>query len=137
MKTALMAFLSISMLVGCGDGPPPAVPDPTVPDEPAVTDEAAAKTALGEMLKLAEAGDWGAYVDGYYGEKEKYTATADRDALVKRFKDNWGAKVLPILKLAVELEPRIDGDKAVFENEEGLRRFVLHRTAEGGWSFHL
>jgi hypothetical protein len=89
-----------------------------------------------DMLALAEAGDWGAYVDDYYGEQHKFDSPADRDALVNRFRDQWGARVLPALKAASETEPRIEGNKAIFE-KDGKTVFVLHRSPDGKWTFHL
>ena len=115
-------------LVGCTEAPeaPPAEPTP----------EAQASAALAEMLTVAKAGDWGAYVDRFYGEQEKFASAADRDQVVARFADKWGAKVVPALTAAAGITPRIDGDKAFFE-KDGQPVFVLHRNAAGAWTFHL
>ena len=121
--------LVVLVLAACGDAPP--ADGPT-----AETPEAQASAVLAEMLAVAEKGDWGAYVDGFYGEQHKFGSPADRDALVKRFEAKWGEQVVEGLRRAAKTKPRIEGDMALFE-ENGQPVFVLHRTADGGWSFHL
>lgn len=95
-----------------------------------------AVAAAHEMLGLAKAEDWGAYVDRFYGEAAKFRTPADRDALVARFRGRWGEQVTAALERAVQQTPRLDGDQALFEAEDGPL-LVLHRAADGRWTFHL
>ena len=121
----LVALIGLS---GCTEAPEPPPAEPT-PEEQA-------SAALAEMLAVAKAGDWGAYVDRFYGEQEKFGSPADRDKVVARFADKWGSKVVPALTAAAGITPRIDGDQALFE-KDGQPVFVLHRNAAGEWTFHL
>ena len=130
MSQAIRISLLVAIigLVGCTEAsePPPARSTP----------EEQASAALSEMLAVAKAGDWGAYIDRFYGESEKLNSPADRDALIARFESKWGPKVVETLTSAVEAAPRIDGDQAIFE-QDGQPVFVLHRNASGEWTFHL
>ena len=94
------------------------------------------RATVDAMLALAEAGDWAAYVDDYYGEQEKFSGPADRDALVARFRDGWGERVLEALRGLEGIEPVIEGERAVFRRD-GAEVFVLYRDADGRWGFHL
>ena len=100
------------------------------------TPEESAATALSAMLAVAEAGDWGVYVDRFYGEQEKFTSPADRDKLVARFEEKWGAKVTEALKVASGVLPRLEDGKAIFE-VDGKPVFVLYEGPDGNWTFHL
>ena len=124
LATALLTLLA---LTSCGDTDTP---------QAGGSDESGAARTLEQMLEVAERGDWGAYVDRFYGEQHEFASPSDRDALVKRFEEGWGTKLLPALQRAAQLTPRIDGDQAIFEDADGPV-FVLHRTDDGGWSFHL
>jgi hypothetical protein len=100
-----------------------------------VTDEDNAAETLSKMLKAAKEGDWEAYVE-FYGEQDKFRSPADRDALVKRFEEKWGDKVVEGLSRAVEFPVQIDGDKAMFQDgQETL--FILYKNENGDWTFHL
>jgi len=117
----------------CEESAPVAEPAPTVDVS---TPEESAATAISAMLAVAEAGDWGAYVDRFYGEKDKFTSDADRDQVVARFAEKWGAKVTEALKAAAGVTPRIEDGKAIFE-VDGKPVFVLHEGPGGNWTFHL
>ena len=117
----------------CEEEPPVAEPAPPVDVS---TPEESAATALSAMLAVAEAGDWGVYVDRFYGEQEKFTSPADRDKLVARFEEKWGAKVTEALKVASGVLPRLEDGKAIFE-VDGQVAFMLHGDGDGGWTFHL
>lgn len=99
-------------------------------------DQKAAAQTLQAMFKLAQSGDWGEYVDRYYGETHKFGSDADRDALVRRFEERWGEKVVDGLERVVGSVPEISEGKAIF-NVEGKPGFVLHRAPDGSWKFHL
>lgn len=107
---------------------PPAVESPR-------TDEDLATETLRNMLEVATQGDWEAYVD-FYGEQHKFSSSADRDALVKRFEEKWGEKVVEGLNRAVEFPVQIDGDKAEFRDGDDTV-FMLYRHESGDWTFHL
>ncbi len=121
----LVAVLVLGCLGGCGSS-----------DGTGGSDEASPAATLSSMLALAEAGDWGAYVDRHYGEAAKFESPSDRDALVARFEEAWGTKILAVLRVAVELEPAVEGDRAVFRKGD-TEIFVLHKKDGGGWGFHL
>lgn len=136
MVTAVLA----GVLIGCGEGDKPSAATPETGDDAAVvadvSPEAAAQAAVQDMLTLAEAGQWGELIDQHYGEAHKFTSSANRDALAKRFADGWGGKLIPALRQAAGVTPTIDGDRAVF-SVEGEPVYVLHREADGRWMFHL
>lgn len=102
------------------------------------SDDVLAATATVEsMLALAEAGDWDAYVDLHYGETHKFSTPDDRVALVWRFEQRWGPKVIKALRRAVTVTPLIDpGGKALFI-ENGNPVFILYREDDDRWTFHL
>jgi hypothetical protein len=102
-----------------------------------MTDEAAAAAALATMLELAEAGDWGAYVDGFYGEAHKFRGPEDRDALIARFEQKWGPVVVDALRKAATLEPTIEADGRASFEDDGQPVVELHRDDRGRWTFHL
>ena len=122
-------------LVGC-DRAPETTPADRAPETAKSTPEEQATAALSEMLAVAKAGDWGAYVDRFYGEQEKFRSPTDRDAVVARFAEKWGAKVVVALSAAEPIAPRIDGDQAIFE-QDGQTVFILYRNDSGEWTFHL
>ena len=126
MKSLMLTALLLTCTIGCGGA-----------SDSGDASEAAPETTIRAMRALAEAGDWDAYVDRYYGETHKFSSPADRDALVGRFEQTWGAQVLEALQKAESLEPRIDGDRAFFEDSDGQAVFELRRSAEGTWTFHL
>lgn len=109
---------------------------PTNSDEVTEPAPLTATETIDEMLMLARAGDWASYVDRFYGETDKFTSPADRDALVARFQGPWSERVLTALERAAGVDPEIQGDQAVF-NVDGEPAFVLHRDADERWTFHL
>ena len=96
-----------------------------------------AVATLSAMLKSAEAGNWGKYVDDYYGEQHKFRSSKDRDSLVARFRQKWGSKVIPGLREAAKVKPELSGDgtKAIFQLKKG--KFILYKNEKGKWTFHL
>jgi hypothetical protein len=137
-------LIGVLLMTGCGNQQ---LAEPTEPSaltsdsqaqvEPETpSDPQLATQTIEAMLALAQAGDWGAYVDGYYGESYKFQSAADRDALVQRFQERWGDQVITALEQAAQIEPNIDGDQALFL-VDGNPVFVLYRTTDGGWAFHL
>lgn len=147
-KKLMFGLVFCATAIGCG-GPELAqdatsgstvnAPGADEPDAATVatprTDEEIAADTLSKMLAAATEGDWEAYVE-YYGEQDKFRSPADRDALVKRFKEKWGEKVVEGLSRAVEFPVQIDGDKAMFQDGENTL-FILHRNETGDWTFHL
>ncbi len=49
---------------------------------------------VARLLQLAEAGEWEAYVDDYYGETYKFNDDGDRTSLVTRFREDWSEQVI-------------------------------------------
>ena len=92
---------------------------------------------LSSMLEAAEDGDWEKYVDDYYGEQHKFKSSSDRDKLVSRFREKWGIQVIAGLKEASQVEPELseDGTQAIFQLSNG--EFILYKSEEGNWTFHL
>ena len=95
------------------------------------------KKTLLKMLRAAESGDWETYVDDYYGEQHKFRSPADRDKLISRYREKWGKKVIPGLREASRVEPKLsaDGNQAIFKIKEG--DFILYKDKDGYWMFHL
>ena len=128
--------LGATAVTGCGS------PDVAQREPSAVTleshrsDEDIAAETLNRMLEVATQGDWEAYVDHHYGEQQKFRSPADRDALVRRFEEKWGERLVQGLSRAAKLPVQIDGDKAVFLDGDDTV-FILHRSEGGGWKFHL
>jgi hypothetical protein len=129
-----IVFSAIAM-TGCGSSGI-SQHEPTVTLGSHRSDEDIAAETLSQMLDVAEKGDWEVYVDHYYGEQHKFGSPADRDALVRRFKEKWGEKVIPGLSHASKLPIQIEGDKAIFLDGEDTA-FILHRSDDGEWKFHL
>ena len=100
------------------------------------SDEDTAAETLHRMLEVATKGDWEAYVDHHYGEQHKFRSPAERDALVRRFEDKWGEKLVQGLSHAATLPVRVEGNGAVFLDGDD-KVFILHRGERGGWKFHL
>ena len=121
-------LLCVTTVAGCGSSK-------AAPNAPRSDEDAAAET-LSKMLEVAVWGDWGAYVDSHYGEQHKFRSPADRDALVKRFQEKWGEKLVQGLRRAAELPVKIDGDRAEFHDGEETV-FILYRSESGDWKFHL
>ena len=128
--------LSATAVTGCGS-PDLAQREPSaVTLESRQSDEDVATETLNRMLEVATKGDWEAYVDHHYGEQHKFRSPADRDALVRRFEEKWGEKVVQGLSRAANLPVQIDEDKAVFlDGADAV--FILHRSEGGRWKFHL
>lgn len=143
MTNSIATAALLVLLVGCGGPQQDAPAEPlagtpapaSAPMEAPESDAEAASQTLDEMLTAARAGDFGVYVDKYYGEADKFGSPADRDALVRRFEEKWKDKIVEALARASELPVKIDGDQALFlDGEEPV--FVLYRH-EDGWKFHL
>lgn len=90
------------------------------------------------MLDLAEAGDWSTYVGEFYGEQHKFASDADREKLVLRFEQKWGLQVIEGLRQAATVTPTIEDavGRAVFA-KDGQPVFMLYRSTDGRWTFHL
>ena len=134
----------VLLLAGCGDATPQdeggrrsQAQVAAAADVAPMTDEQGAAAALAAMLELAEAGDWGAYVDRYYGEAHKFGGPDDRDALVWRFEQRWGPRVVEALRQASSLTPTVGDDGRAIFSRDGQVVFVLHEHADGRWTFHL
>ncbi len=130
-----LAFSAIA-LIGCGTSNVAQHEPSEAARESHRSDEDLAAETLSRMLDVATKGDWGAYVDQYYGEQHKFRSSNDRDALVARFEQKWGERIVPGLKSAVKLPVQIEGDLAVFRDGEAAV-FFLHRNESGSWKFHL
>ena len=128
----LMIPVLILSLTACSGG----ADSPEASGQAADTPEAAAAATLQQMLEVARAGDWHAYVDRFYGEKDKFRSPQDMDSLAARFRDQWGDRVLQALEQAASVAPEIEGDQAHFI-VAGQTVFTLFRGSDGGWSFHL
>ena len=130
-----LVFSTIAV-IGCGSSDVAQHEPMTMTLEPQRSDEDIAVETLNRMLEVATKGDWKAYVDHHYGEQHKFRSPADRDALVRRFEEKWGKKLVPGLSRAAKLPVQIDGDKAVFSDGDDAV-FILHRSESGDWKFHL
>jgi hypothetical protein len=106
-------------------------------ETPAI-DPASPESALQQMIDLAEADDWDTYVDFFYGEKDKFRDESDRDKVVARFRDEWGATVVEQLSTLRDVKPEIidDGKRASFALPDG-NAFYLYKSDGGKWTFHL
>ena len=128
--------LGATAVTGCGSREVAQHERSEVATESHRSDEDIAAETLDHMLKLATKGEWEAYVDHHYGEQHKFRSPSDQDALVKRFEDKWGEKLVQGLSRAAKLPVQIDGDEAVFMDDDETV-FILHRSESGGWKFHL
>ncbi len=138
MKKQLVAGLlfAATVITGCGR-PDIAQREPTATSaESPISDADIADETLDRMLEVARNGDWEAYVDDYYGEQHKFRSPADRDELVQRFEDKWGAELIQVLSRAAKLPAQVEGDKAVFMDGADTV-FILHHSESGVWKFHL
>ncbi len=102
-----------------------------------ISDEVQAAATVRAMLALAEDGEWDAYVDDYYGEAHKFDSPSDRKALVDRFEQQWGTRVIDGLRQAASVTPMIDEEGRAVFSVNGQSVFVLYRAADGRWTFHL
>lgn len=138
MKKQIIVGLVLSAATSLGCGSPNVASRETAVATPAKSrsaEETASET-LNRMLEVATQGDWGAYVDQHYGEQDKFRSAADRDALVRRFEEKWGEKIVPGLQRAAQLPVQLEGEKALFlDGDDPV--FVLHRGEGGTWKFHL
>ncbi len=100
------------------------------------SDSQKAVQALDDMLALAQAGDWTTYIDRYYGEAHKFQSPADREQLIQRFQAEWGERVIVALEQATQITPEIEENRAIFKID-GEPIFMLYRTDDGRWTFHL
>lgn len=134
----LLVIVSLIQTPGCAS-------DSSTQDEPKdmavasssiANDEETARSTVKKMLKLAESGDWDTYVDRYYGETQKFGSPDERRALVLRFEQHWGSRVVVALRKASEIKPAIKEGRAVFKNGD-KEVFALHKDKNGKWTFHL
>lgn len=137
----LIAAIFAALLTGCQPKSTSVIPVTTTETGlqevlPEKSDEQRARDAAKEMLALAEKGDWGAYVDGFYGESHKFRSSADRDELVRRFEVKYAGRVLEALRGVVELPISIIDDHADFTDGDEVK-VQLHRSEDGRWTFHL
>ncbi len=95
------------------------------------------KTVI-RMLALAEAGNWSAYVDDFYGETEKFRDDRDRWQLIERFEGKWGEHVVTVLRDVTTIVPQLSDDnyRAIFDLGRG-RQFTLYLGTDRHWKFHL
>jgi len=128
--------LSAAAVTGCENPNIAQSETSAVPFETTRSDEDLASETLDRMLEVASKGDWEAYVDHHYGEQHKFSSPADRDALVRRFEEKWGEKLVQGLRHATKLPVQIDGGKAMFLDGDDTV-FILHRGEAGDWKFHL
>lgn len=136
----VLAATGSSLCAGCGVTPSEADARPSAVATAPAAGSATAPVAgpqktLARMLALAEAGDWGAYVDDHYGEAHKFRSPADRDALVQRFEGKWGPRILEALRRAAAVTPTVAEGRATFV-QDGEPLFELH-DHDGRWMFHL
>ncbi len=96
------------------------------------------KQTVARMLALAEAGNWSAYVDDFYGEKKKFRDSRDRWQLIERFESKWGEHVVTVLRDVSGTEPEMSDDntEAIFSLGRG-RQFTLYLDTDRRWKFHL
>ncbi len=136
IRTALVATTLVSfVLVGCRED---ATASPVRSAAPAVAEAPGPSQAAAGMLALAEAGNWSAYVDDFYGETHKFRDDGDRRQLIERFETRWGDQVVVLLRQVAGIEAEVsdDGSQAVFDFGEG-RAFTLYLDDGGHWKFHL
>jgi hypothetical protein len=102
-----------------------------------MSDGAQASATVAAMLALAEEGRWAAYVDEYYGEAHKFDSPDDRIALVERFEQQWGTRAIEGLQQAASVAPVIDEEGRAVFTVDGRPVFVLYKSDDGRWTFHL
>jgi hypothetical protein len=122
---------------GCEQRSSPGGESPAANTAQARPDEQGAAATVAAMLALAEEGAWGAYVDDFYGESHKFASDEDRNQLVQRFEQQWGTQVVEALRQATTIAPVIDDDGRAVFTTDGEPVFVLYRTDDGRWTFHL
>ncbi len=136
IRTALVFATLVSLvLVGCRED---AAASPVQGAARTVTKAPGPRQTAASMLALAEAGNWAAYVDDFYGETHKFRDEGDRRQLIERFKTRWGDQVVVLLRQVAKIEPQVsdDGSQVVFGFGDG-RRFTLYLDADRHWKFHL
>ena len=133
--TLVLALLVSVIMVGCRED---AAASSDLGVAPVVTAVPGPSQTAADMLALAEAGDWAAYVDDFYGETHKFRNGGDRLQLIERFETKWGDQVVVMLRQVAGISPQVsaDGSRAVFDFGEG-RAFTLHLDDGGRWKFHL
>ena len=134
----LLVIVFLIQTLGCGsDSETQEQPQDMVAASSTVaSDKETAVAAVKKMLALAESGDWDTYVDRYYGETQKFGSPDERRALILRFEQHWGSRVLAALRRASEIKPVIQGGKAVFKDGD-KEVFALQKDKSGRWTFHL
>lgn len=143
VTVALSLSLSIA-LCGCGEATSSAdaASDVATPvsrsGETASEYPSSPEAAVSEMLRLARAGEWGAYVDRFYGEQHKFRpGHDDRSAVADRLARS-ADRIVAGLEEASDARPVVseDGATATFPLSGGAA-FTLFRAADGRWTFHL
>ncbi len=146
-----LVVLPFLALVGCGSATAPsavqAAPEVSAPVAPCDTGARGGpqggtttltpKATVRAMLEAAEAGDWGTYVDDFYGEAHKFRNESDRLKLIEMLEKR-GPGIVESLRRVSTIDPTItsDGSQAVFPLD-GDQRFTLYRNEAGRWMFHL
>ena len=133
----LLLLSTVAMTVGCPQASQPEAPNPSAAQTSAISSEERAAATVAAMLKLAEAGAWGAYVDDYYGESHKFTSDEDRQKLIERFEQKWGPQVVDGLRQAVTATTVIDAQGRAEFRVDDQAVFLLYPAENGEWKFHL
>ncbi len=133
--TLVLAILGTLVLAGCRQD---ASASSDRSAAPAVKKTPGPSQTAASMLALAEAGNWTAYVNDFYGETHKFRTDADRRQLIERFEKKWGDRVVVMLRQVAAITPQVsdDGSRAVFDCGGG-QRFTLYLDQDGHWKFHL
>ncbi len=133
--TLVLAILGTLVLAGCRQD---ASASSDRSAAPAATKTPGPSQTAASMLALAEAGNWTAYIDDFYGETHKFRTDADRQQLIKRFENKWGDRVIELLRQVVTIKPQVsdDGSRAVFDFGPG-QAFTHYLDQGGNWKFHL
>jgi|GEM_PF-2467787 len=132
------------LMSGCGSEEPasdPQAADPPSPERVAADDNPdlaaqAAQESVKQMLALAKADAWDAFIQGYHGELHKVENDNQLAQLTERFANQWGSKLIPVLEQAAEITPIIEEGKALFQ-VDGETIYELHLGDNGQWGFHL
>jgi len=140
LPLTLIVFAAVPTLIGCGEAASPARSAVAQPaPAPAVeVDAGTPESTVERLLELAEAGDWGTYVDDFYGEQHKFRpGRDDRDLLVRRLSER-GEQITGVLRRLTGMQPQLteDGTRAVYDLGDE-RNFTLYRADDGRWTFHL
>ena len=95
-----------------------------------------ATETIRQMLELIEEYNWAELIKQHYGEYHKITNTKQFGRLQANFEHGLARELQPILEQALEIEPVIEGDKAIFQ-VEGETIYQLYWENDERWAFHL